>query len=258
MPGGISYNGTSLQTINILTQDIDHASHPVKNLTTRELSHSNKSVIPFISHPNKIINVSGEIVDTSIAAVDARLDLFRGIFVGKDLNLDIEYNGSIRRYIATPFIVNATRPGGLLYGIFAVQFFCTYPFGYDTTPTTLLNRLAQTTSPYQPSITFLGTAPTQTPIITLTYTAMTGNTGIQTVVIGNGATGQAISIARVWVSTDIVIIDTLNKVITVNGVSFPPLGAFPEFKFGAASMYYLDNFTTRTYNFNVSATTAYI
>ncbi len=258
MAGGITFNGVNLQTVNIITQEIDHASQPTKSISPKMLAHSNRSVVPYLFHPSKAISVTGILIDTSIATLDSRLDIFRGYFTGQDQNLDIEYNGSTRRYICTPTNVMAKRPHGLTHAEFEISFFCTVPFGLDTTATTLINDTANTSVAYAPTCTFLGTAPVQTPVVTLTYTAMTGNTGLQTVSISNNATGQTISITRTWASTDVIQIDSFNKIITVNGTSVAFVGAFPEFKPGAGGFGYTDNFTTRTFNFNVTAVTSYI
>lgn len=395
MPGAISYNGNSLQTSQILTQVIDHGSHPVKNISPIALAHANKSVIPSIFHPNKLITVSGVVLsNTSIADLDNVLDTFRGYFNGNNLNLDIEYNGSTRRYLATATNVSILRPGGLLYAQFQVQFFCADPFGYNTSASTLINDTAQTSASYAPTCSFGGNAPTQSPLITYTLTDVTygnsnlvtnsgfetdlsgyssggvgtatrvttqfhsgaasmqivnagtavggnygwelitptgltagqahtfrcwlkGNAGGEvvtvgpagsqksvtlttswqqviipftptstsieldfistspasgtwfvddvsvtanssgTLLIGNANTGQTISITRTWNPGDVVVIDTYNKTVTVNGQAVVWTGAFPIFPPGAGGFNVSDPFTTRSINFNVTCTPAY-
>lgn len=259
MPGGITFDGNSMQTANILTQVIDHGSHPVKAVSPIALAHANRSVIPSIFYPNKLITVSGEILSTvSIADLDNILDTFRSYFTGNNKNLDIDYNSTTRRYYSTPTNVSISRPGGLLYAEFQVQFFCADPFGYNTGTSTLKNDTAITTLPYAPSMTFLGNAPTQSPVITYTLTTVTGNSGGQTVMIGNAATGQTISINRVWTAGDVVVIDTYNKTVTVNGQPSAFTGAFPLFSPGTGSFNYNDPFATRSISFNVTCTPAWL
>lgn len=257
MAGGIIFNGNNLQTATILTQNIEHYSHPIKNISPLEVAHGNRSIIPFISHPNKVINVNGVLISNSIIALDALLDTFRGYFVGQDLNLDVENNGSTRRYICTPINVSIGRPGGLVHAPFEVQFFCTVPFGLDIANTTLVNDTAQTSVSYAPTITVAGTAPVQQPVITVTYTALSGNAGAATVSISNNATGQTISVNRTWNVNDVLVIDAFNKTVTVNGAIVTFTGAFPEFKAGSGTIGYTDGFTTRTFNFNAVYKVAY-
>lgn len=389
------YDGNSLQTANILTQSIDHFSIGTKTLNAQPLAHGNKSVIPFIDYPNKTILISGIIIDTTIAALDNRLDVFRAYFNGQDKNLDIDYGSGQRRYIATISDLKIERPNGLLYAKFEINFFCIYPFGYDTTATTLINDTAQTAVTYAPTCTFTGSAPIQKPVLTYTlisfttgganlvtnfgfevdtsgwtvpfgtltrvtaqnhsgvaagqvvngatqtygyfgspYTALSGltignsytvsvwvkgnaggenisvgqytlaasasltaTTGWQqltytftatsttynlciesstssatwffddvsltvnsssTVNIGNAATGQTIAVTRTFAAGDVLIIDTVNKTVKVNGVEIFFSGAFPEFKLGAGGFGYSDTFATRSFNFNVAVVVGWI
>lgn len=254
----IIFDGVSLQTANILTQSIDHYSIGTKTLNAQPLAHGNKSVIPFIDYQSKNIVISGIIIDNTIAAVDSRLDTFRGLFNGQDKNLDIDYGTGARRYIATAADIKITRPGGLLWATFEISFFCIHPFGFDTAVTTLINDVAITAVTYAPTCTFAGSAPIQRPIITLTYGALTGNTGTQIVVISNNATGQNISISRTWASNDVIVIDTFNRSVKVNGFDINFSGAFPEFKPGAGGFGYTDPFTTRSFGFKVDVTAAWL
>lgn len=254
----LSYDSNSLQTANILTNSIDHFSLPTKTLNLYALAQANRSAIPYISYPSKTITVTGVIVDTTIAGLDARLDTFRSYFVGQDKNLDIDYNGSTRRYIATVNTLTIDRPGGLLYANFSIEFICVIPFGTDTSQTTILNPTGRTLAAYTDSYTFAGTAPYQKPIFTITFTAISGGT-TKTVTVGNASNGQSISVTRTWTAGDVLVVDTTLKTVTVNGVAVDFTGAFPEFPPGAQSITYNDNFTTsRTFNYNVVYAKTYL
>lgn len=246
----ISFNNNSLQTATILTDTIDHESLPTKNAQVYNLGHANKSVIPYISYPSKQITISGTIFADDIPSLDNALDMFRGYFIGTARNLDIGYGTGTRRYIATANQVSITRPGGLTHATFSIVFIATNPFGQDIVTTNALSASARTLASYADILSFNGSAPVQQPVITLTYTAITGGTS-KTVTIGNNSNGQQISVIRTFITGDILTIDTINKQVTYNGISIDYAGAFPEFATGTQSLAYSDSLTTRTFNISV-------
>lgn len=264
----ISYNSNSLQGVvsggfQIITSDIDHFSNPDKSAKMFPLAHANASALPFIAYPSRTIKVSGYLLDTTIANLDADIDTFKGYFTGQDQNLDIDYNGGTRRYTATANNVTITRPVGLLYAKFSIEFICTNPFGQAITSNTLLDGssghtgFGRTSASYTDAITLLGNAPQQRPVITITLTAVSDASG-GFITISNNTTGQGITVSRTWAAGDVLVIDCAQKIVTVNGVAFVFSGAFPEFAPGSGSINYTDNFTSRTMNENVTQTALFL
>lgn len=109
----ITFNSNSLQTSNVITSDIDHSSTPNKNMPVFDLAHATGGAVPYITYGSKSIMVKGKIIGTSIADCDSRIDTFHGWLTGKDKNLDIGYNGSTRRYVATANTISVKRPVAL-------------------------------------------------------------------------------------------------------------------------------------------------
>lgn len=260
MTGGLTYNSNSLQTYNrvtqtgIITDDIDLDSIASRDLTVYPLAHANASAIPFGNYPNKVIPVTGTIKATSSNALDALLITFKSYFIGTNKNLDIPYNGSTIRFIATHNGVSIKRSKDKTYATFSINFLCSLPFGTDTANTTALNAVGRTGAVYSDQHTFLGSAPQQLPVITITLTAVS-STGSQQLFWGNNDTGQGIVITRTnWTAGDVVVIDLsdpTNQKVTVNGVPVDFGGAFPEFSPGLHTMTYTDSFTSRTATHNV-------
>lgn len=262
--GALSFDANSLQTfdrttrVGIITDNIDYASIPTKNLSIFPLAHSNASAIPFHNYPSKAITVTGTIVGSSESDLDSRLDSFRGFLRGTNKNLDINTNGSTRRYIATVNALTITVSENKKYATFQIEFICTIPFGVDTTPTTALNGTGRTAAAYSDAYTFLGTAPSQLPIVTITLTAVS-STGSQQLFWGNQDTGQSITLTRSnWAAGDVIVIDCGAKTVTVNGVVADFVGAFPEFVPGSRTMVYGDSFTSRTMTENVVYNVRYL
>ena len=69
--------------------------------------------------------------------------------------------------------------------------------------------------------------------------------------IANNVTSQTIDITRNWSINDILVIDTFNKTVQVNGADVAFSGAFPIFPPSAATFGYSDGFITRNFTFNV-------
>lgn len=251
MDGNLTFDTNSLQTYSavtrtgIVTNSIDHNNIPDKDVALLGLANTNASVIPQVGYPSKKITIAGSIIGSSQSDLDSRIDTFKSYFNGKNKNLDITYNGTTRRYIATATAVSIKRSNKALYADFTVEFVCPKPFGCATAATTAVNQSGRTLSAYNDTHTFLGTAPYQLPVITITYAAVAG--GAAAVSFGNTANGQGIMVTdQTWVAGDVLQIDCVNKTVKRNGTEIDFLGAFPEFAPGLQGFTYSDGFTSRT------------
>lgn len=252
MTGAITFDSNNLQTylatthVGIITNAIEHTDLPTKDAQLYGLANTDRSVIPYVGYPSKAINIKGAIVGSSSADVDSRIDAFKAYFLGKDKNLDIDYNGVTRRYCATVNTISVQKKQKAYWAEFQIQFICTLPFGKNTSVTNAVNQSGRTLSGYTDPHTFLGSAPFQLPVFTITYSAVSG--GASFVQIGNSGNGQSILItAQTWVAADVLEIDVYNRTVKKNGVEIDFIGAFPEFAPGAQNISYSDGFTTRTF-----------
>lgn len=257
MDGTIAFNGNSLQTfsrttrVGIITDHIDLESVSEKDISVYALAHTDQSAITGEVYPQRIIQITGTIASDTTNNLSALLDTFRGYLIGRNKNLDIGYGGIARRFIATAQAPTITRSEDKRYAKFTLNFLCTIPFGVDTTTTAAVNQTGRTSNIYTDSYTFLGSAPAQLPVATLTLTAVS-STGSQQMFFGNNDTGQTIVITRSnWTTGDVVVIDSAQRLITVNGLAVDFTGAFPEFTAGAHTLIYGDTFTSRTLTENV-------
>lgn len=251
MDGNLTFDSNNLQTYSaatrtgIITSSIDHNDVAAKDIALLGLANTDASVIPRVGYPSKKITIAGTIIGSTQANIDSRIDTFKSYFNGKNKNLDIVYNGSTRRYIATASSVSVVRANKALFATFTVEFICTQPFGRATSVTTALNQSARTASSYNDTHTFVGTAPYQLPVITITYATVTG--GAAFVQFNNSTNGQGIMITdQTWANGDVLEIDCVNKTVKKNGVEIDFLGAFPEFPPGLQGFTYSDGFTTRS------------
>lgn len=251
----ITFDSHSLQTDNIITSETDHNSSPENQLSIYTIAHANKRSIADSEYPDKRITVKGQLVADNIALMDALEDTFKGYLIGENKYLDIGHGGSTRRYIVTPVIVNVDRRNQLAWANFTLVFECKEPFGFNTTPSNVLNdTTGNTTAPALHPITFTGNAPWQKPIITITLGTVTGATGNRTLSIGNDATGQVISITGDFFSGDVIVIDSDDPSVEINNIAVAFTGALPEFMPGPGDLSYDDDFLTRDYDISVDVT----
>lgn len=257
MATAVSFDTNSVQTATIITSTIDHESIPEKDAKMYALAHANKSVLPLVNYPRRVIRQAGVLKGTSVANLDALVDTFKSYFLKTNANLDVGYGGSTRRYVATVNRLTIDRPKGLTTADFSIEYWCTNPFGANTSATTANTASAVTTQTANYAHTYLGTAPFQLPIITITINSGTGLDGYLSV--KDSVTGQGILIVgQTFVAADVVVIDTVNRKVTKNGTEIDFIGAFPEEAPGSRTLVYADGFTTRSYNITVSYTPLYL
>lgn len=256
MNGDLTFNSNDLQTyspttsVGILTNLIDHTNLPDKVAELYAKADANSSSIPDVNYPSKTIRIAGTIHGSTQANLDDRIDTFKGYFNGKDKNLDITYGSSTRRYIATVNSLTVSRQQKALFAAFEIQFICTQPFGVNTTATTILSLANSTTATYTVTPTIAGTAPYQLPVVTITLDALTG-TG-DYVQISNDNNGQTMILYGLGLTAgDVIIIDCVNRSVTVNGTEVDFTGTFLELEPGANSLTYTDGFTTRTVDIGI-------
>lgn len=246
----ISFDSHDLQTSTILTAVIDHEGMPEKDAKLYAIAHANKSAIPFVNYPSRKISIAGKVVGTSIADLDSKLDTFRSYFNSKDANLDIGYNGGTRRYIATAMPPKITRPFGLAVANFTIEFVCTQPFGQNTSATSALSASGRTSGSYSDSHTFLGTAPFQLIVATITINSVTG--GDSFITLKNDGNDQGITIfGQTFANGDVLVIDCKERTVTLNGDEIDFLGAFPEFPPGSQDIGYEDGFSARNFDIDI-------
>lgn len=244
MNGELSFNGNLLQTSNIITNVINHTDQPEQVTGLLPVANANRSAITNIDYPSRTISISGVIKGSSQADLDTRIDLFKAYFNGKNKNLDIKYRNGTRRYIATKNALSIERKGALSFAPFKVQFVCTEPFGIETGAVELFEEEGITTNTFTAAPTVGGTAPFQLPVFTITINTLTG-TG-DYVQISNNENNQAMLITGKGLENgDVLVIDSDQRRVTLNGVAIDYDGVFFELEPGNASITYADGFDTR-------------
>jgi hypothetical protein len=248
----ISYGGVALQNSTTLIDGIAHDQAPSRNLNQLSLARAHGSKLTAAYFGNKVVRITGRILGSSPINCDSLVDAFRLAITGIEANLDIDFNGSTRRYVATVGQTTITRPTSANFAQFDVEFNCSQPFGFDTASGSLLGATVLTTTGVNTAVTLGGTAPDQVPIITLLVNSGTG-LATKAVTITNALTGVGITVTRTWAAADSLEIDCAALTVKVNGAIVNYTGAFPSWAVGAGNIRYADGFTTR----NVSLSAVY-
>ncbi len=252
MDGSLTYNSNSLQTFNkstnvgINTNIINHTSIPDSIAQLYIKASANDSTVPDQEYPSKTIGLAGTIHGSSQSDLDDRIDTFKGYFNQRDVNLDIAYGSSTRRYTAMKVnTIGIERQDKALFAKFNVELICK-PFGFDTSATNLwAAKTGYTSATFTETPTIAGSAPYQLPIFTITLTAITGDGDY--VQISNDDNNQELLLYGLGLTNgDVIVIDCDQRTVTVNGVEVDYYGTFLELEPGAASITYTDGFTTRT------------
>lgn len=220
---------------------------PNRVLSTAPVANTDLSVTSSSFYADKKVNVHVEIGRDTRELLDNALDILNSILQNPESALICSVGTGSRQWTAT--LANITEndlQGG--WGDYDIEFECSTPLGQDAVSTQLFsNNLSGSSNTV--NFTVFGSALWQQPQITITYSALTGGTA-KTVTVGNSATGQTVTITRTWTTGEVLVIDSINKKVTVNGTEVPFTGAIPEWQGStsgvAGSMDYTDTLTTRT------------
>lgn len=223
---------------------------PKRKLSIDSLARSDKSKLSSAFYTGRQIAVRVGISRTSRALVEQSLDALMALLQAYEKELVLSQAGSVRKYFCTLADVVAVKSGGSYLELNLI-FECSDSFGYDTGYSTALSLSGVTSSTRADAIPFTGSAPWQVPVITIYYTAMSGGTD-GTVIVGNSATGQQVTVVRDWGAGDRLEIDSANKTVKVNGSIVAFSGAIPEWAPTLGNWGYSDSFTTRTFNATIT------
>jgi phage-related protein len=252
MDSGLTYNSNDLQTfdpatrVGINTNIISHTDMPDSVAELYIKANASDSDVPDQEYPAKTIKLGGTIHGSTEADLDSRIDTFKGYFAVRKQNLDINYGSSVRRYtMLKANSLSVVRTDKSLYATFTIDLICK-PFGIDTTATDLWTpKTAFSSATFTETPTIEGSAPYQLPVITITINSLTG-TG-DYVQISNNNNGQELLLYGYSLEAgDVIVIDSVNRVITINDLEVPGYGTFLELTPGANSITYTDGFTTRS------------
>lgn len=241
----ITFDNVGLNTTPYGIKGINHEETAPRDINSFGLAKERGSIIVDTNYQAKTIQIEGIITGSSQADLESKVDAFKELMSREMKNLDIDYAGGIRRYKATAGQVSINRQYfHLNYAPFTVTFIIPSGVGEDITVTN-----NQTTGITQASksalVTILGTA-YPTPTAKLTFSACNAVSVVSFMVAGTKITYTgAIAV------NDVLIFDTENKKVTLNGVEKDFTGMFPSFVVGENTWQIDVTSTSHTYKLDI-------
>ena len=229
----IAYDDVSLQDATYLTRFVKHDVMPTRSLGTLKIAGRDGVIITSDSFDQKVIEVGGVVKATTQAALETAIDALKELLSRGQKNLDIDYAGSTRRYVATAVNTEDVVDRDHYHNGFApfsIHFLVPKGTGKDITRQD--NAFSAITDwNYETSVTVTGGFPPE-PVITIT---LTDAGTCDTVTFRNVTTNKTISASATtgdFASGDIIVIDCEERSVKVNGVEHPFVGVFPDFALG--------------------------
>jgi len=232
MPTSIEFDSTEIGNGTYIPRYVKHESIPKREVSALQLARDDGAVFISEKYGSKIITVIGKLTADSRSELETAIDTFKKLFSGVEKNLDIEWEGGTRRYIATCLEHNFNRD--YFHDLFvpwSAQFLVVKGIGKATSETEAINNYG-----FRPTkartVSFLGSAK---PLPTITITIGTNwsnaygikfeNTDKEEETIINYSTG--------FTEDDEVIIDCEAKKVTLNGDEIEFYRVFPTFDIGS-------------------------
>lgn len=235
----ITFDSVQIHDATHVPQFIKHETIADRVVTSMPQARDDGEIVVSELWGKKTIALQGTLIGTSQTDLESKIDTFNELMSRQEKNLDIDWNGSTRRYVASCTKLTYDRDH---YNTSAVPWTAEFTIysgeGKDTGTTTALNAHSLTiTTPATDSFTMNGSKPAK-PLITLTGSNWPSPPlGIE---YKNTDTAEKIVITRaggLGASTGVVKIDCLAKTVTgnINSSVFSAYnfyGIFPKFKIG--------------------------
>lgn len=233
----LSFDGTSLQSSSIITGSIQHENISQKRLNIQKFADKEGGNLIRPDFDVKIITIEGVVKGSSQSNLESSVDNLKKLLNGQEKNLDIEYAGGTRRYIATCSRMEFKRYHYTIDVIdFQAEFSISNPPLGKAIDTATLSDLANTNS-YAATATgehdgyadYGGTFRPK-PIIKITFTSANG---IRKVIFRNTDGIGFLSATQIlnhkFYDGDILLIDTNEGTVQVNGTDVEFSLGIPSF-----------------------------
>lgn len=232
----IKFDSTELVNTTYVPRFVKHESSPVRENVLMPITRQNGSVRVSSRYGIKTISLQGILTGTSQANLEANIDAFKELFSRIDKNLDIDWNGDTRRYVATCTKHEFDRDHfHMLFVPWTAEFIVPSGFGKDTSETSLYDTSGLVATNTNITLAFLGSSQPK-PIFTIDITTAGS---AQVLKLINNDTGEYIKVDGPFSNSDQVIIDCLNLTVKKNAVAVPFRGVFPNFYKGNNSFSFI-------------------
>lgn len=221
MARALSFNGQNLQDSSFSTVDFAHESGQLSVDVLPVGAYGGRAIGSRIGTKELQINGYAKAADAN--ALDVLIDTLKANIYGRTGNLDVDYAGTTRRYVAvcTGFEVKKERAdiNKCNISLKLVALGC----GQATAVTT--QNYTGKTADYTGSLAFTGSAAPR-PVLTITVTSQTA---LSQVKFSNDTTVQFLTVSRTFANGDVLVIDCDAQTVKLNGTIIDYSGVIPAF-----------------------------
>lgn len=231
----IEFNGYSLQSTSIITQNLRIDSMPARDLEVSRNPRTHGGIILNDSQRVKTIRLTGILKANTAAALETLIDTFKKNISALEGNLDYNNPASVKkRHVCT--LINGDSIFGRREGWniticpFDLTFVCYDPFGKSLTYNSTAI-FGQTSLNKNETIFVDGTYEAEGVLI-FVFNSASSITGLT---FTNNDRSESMSVTTAISTGDVIIFDTETKTVTKNGVEIDYSGVFPIFSLGTNS-----------------------
>ena len=229
----IQFDSVSLQDGSLYkTQEIQHESMDSRELNIQRLGKGDGGKLVSETFAPKTIKLIGTIFCTDCDNLESRIDTFKELLSRQEKNLDIQYASGTRRYVATcsNYLIER-KHYNLTFANWEANFLISNTaFGKSLDTSTYSQDLIVVgTATVAGTYTFTGT---RRPMPTIKMT-VNSETDLSKVRFRNVNTNGAIEVETAFNAADVLIVNTSDYTVTLNGTAQDYAGSFPEFVAGA-------------------------
>lgn len=244
-----TFDGNEITSIpGLAITDFDPFKAAPRDLKSYSLAYTNKQATTSGFYQGKKSHMICTLEASSKANMELRLRALEAILQGIEKSLVTPVAGVSTTFTATKKNIIVTKYAGG-FAVLDIEFEHQEAFGYETSSTTLYDYSALVGGYYEFAVTWAGNVP-QAPVVTITINSLTMASASGKIRIGNGRTGQVVVVSRTWGVSDVLVVNSKTKTVTVNGVEVEFTGAIPEFT-STDPITYQDDFTARNIQANM-------
>jgi hypothetical protein len=237
MASSIKFDNQELLSTTYNPQFLKHESSPDIDLNTMDLPHENGSVQISDRTGSKIIAIQGVLIGSSEEDLESKIDAFKELFRRVNKNLDVNWNGGTRRYVASCQNHRFDRDHYHIGFVpWSAEFLAPTGIAEETTETNLVaNENFTTQEKTKTGLTFLGSA---SPLPRLRVANQdTSSTDAKGIEFKNTDTGERLIYTRAAGLPQTTAVEFDCRLKTVGGPTAPAnyYGVFPKFTPGAAN-----------------------
>jgi len=229
----VKFDNTEIVTATYVPRFFKHESTPLRDLALLELARADGAVLISERYGVKRIMVAGHIKASTASSMETAIDTFKELFSRKEKNLDIEWAGGTRRYVATCEKHEFDRDYmNINFCPWTAEFIVPTGIGKDISETHLVNNQSFTAVSYTNAMTFAGSAPPKPRIRIKSGTTTSNPKGIS---IENTDTEEKIVLTRAagFTAGEYFEIDSDLKTTKYNDVAIGFHGVFPTWEIGS-------------------------